>query len=342
MSRRNVAIGLAIASTAAVTAAAVTLALTTVAERDRTTATASPITADDGAAALASVGVRPPAKGAYLGAWVKPALFSDAGRVAAVDALAGDIGRRLDVVQNYHRWTDDFPTDFDRSIAHSGAIPLISWAGTDTRLIALGDDDEVIRQRARALKAWRAPMMLRWRWEMDRDNLQNEIHGPKDYIAAWKRIRSVFAAEGAGNVSFVWCPLAEGFGTGEAQKFYPGDDEVDWVCADAYTLDPRTPLETVLAPFLRWAAPTGKPIVVAEFGTVPGRSGERARWLAGVPPLVAKYPQVKAMLYFDSDTEQRGEDRRWSLRWDHRDINAFAQLARNPALNPRRLPVKTQ
>ena len=40
--------------------------------------------------------------------------------------------------------------------------------------------------------------------------------------------------EGATNVGWVWCPLATGFTDGRAQKYYPGDDQVDWLCADVY------------------------------------------------------------------------------------------------------------
>jgi len=34
---------------------------------------------------------------------------------------------------------------------------------------------------------------------------------------------------------------------------YPGNDQVDLLCADAYTPYSDEPLEDVLAPFVRWA-----------------------------------------------------------------------------------------
>jgi hypothetical protein len=334
MSRRSLTIALALVVTLALTITALALALTRVRTGSGAQPQPAPVSTPPAAASGAPAPV-PPRTGALLGAWVKPDQFTDAGRIAALDGFTRSVGRPLDVVQDYHKWNDEFPDEFDRTVAHSGAIPLISWGGTDTHLIAVGDDDEVIHQRAQALKAWRAPVLLRWRWEMDRPNLAGEVHGPAEYIAAWKRIRAVFRAERVSNVSFVWCPLAEGFGSGKAQDYYPGSDQVDWLCADAYTLDPGQPLEDLLAPFLSWAQPLGKPIVIAEFGSVPGKDGQRAAWISAVPALVAKYPQLKALLYFDADTQQRTEERRWSLRWDQRDVQAFAGLARDPALNTR-------
>ena len=71
-----------------------------------------------------------------------------------------------------------------------------------------------------------------------------------------------------------------------------------------------------------------------------GEEGQRAAWLSAIPALVAKYPQLKALLYFDADTTQRGEERRWSLRWDSQDVKAFARLAGVPALNTRHRRLK--
>jgi hypothetical protein len=281
-----------------------------------------------------SGGVRPPATGALLGAWVKPERFTESGRLAAKDQFETSVGRKLDIVHDFHKWGDEFPSAFDEQIVRAGAIPLISWAGTDTKLVAIGDEDETIRQRARAIKKFGKPLLLRWRWEMDRPNLQGEVHGPADYIAAWKRVRAVFAKEQVMNASFVWCPLAEGFASGKAQAYYPGDDQVDWLCADAYTLTPgRQPLSGLLDPFLSWAEPRHKPVIIAEFGTIPGAPGERARWLAEAGALVAKRPAIKALVYFDADTDQHGVARRWSLQWDSADVAAFAALAKDPLLN---------
>ena len=58
------------------------------------------------------------------------------------------------------------------------------------------------------------------------------------YVAAWDHIRAIFTAVGATNVSWVWCPTGIGFEDGRAKPYYPGDNEVDWVCADVYSSPP--------------------------------------------------------------------------------------------------------
>ncbi len=156
-------------------------------------------------------GPRPPAQGAYFGARVKGTAYTDSADIAAVDHLQQDIGRRLAIVHVYHLWQDPFPSRSDLAFLRQGSTLLLSWSGTDTREIAAGRYDSMIRQRARAIKAVGKQIFLEWRWEMDRPGLQAQIHSPANYIAAWDHIRSIFAQEHVTNVGWVWCPTAHGF-----------------------------------------------------------------------------------------------------------------------------------
>src|SRR5260370_40588622 len=108
---------------------------------------------------------------------------------------------------------------------------------------------------------------MEFRHEMDRPNVQWAVHGPQNYIKAWDHIRTIFTQVGATNVGWVWCPTGYGFSVGRAQAFYPGNAEVDWVCADVYGFTPRQSLREAAQPFLNWAAHTGKPIIIGEFAT---------------------------------------------------------------------------
>ncbi|HEV7899843.1 MAG TPA: hypothetical protein VGP31_18565 [Planosporangium sp.] len=143
---------------------------------------------------------------------------------------------------------------------------MISWAGADTRAITAGQYDQAVRTGARAVREYGKPLLLRFRWEMDRPNMAASMWSPADYVAAWKHVRSIFTAEGASNASWVWCPTNEGFVGGYAPPFCPGDDQVDWVCVDVYAGTKFAPLGELLKPFLEWSArhPT-KPIIIGEF-----------------------------------------------------------------------------
>ena len=181
----------------------------------------------------------------------------------------------------YHRWGSPFPDAADRYFVRSGKVLLLTWSGTpNTRKIIAGDYDALIRSRAQAVKRLGRPILMEFRHEMDRPNLQWAVHGPTDYIAAWDHIRAIFAQVGATNVGWVWCPTGYGFAVGRAQAFYPGDNEVDWVCADIYSPSAAQSLQDAAAPFLSWARHTGKPILIGEFG-VGGSPSTWPRWLRG-------------------------------------------------------------
>jgi hypothetical protein len=287
-----------------------------------------------------STSVPQPPSGAYVGAWVKPEKYTEQGHIDAVESFEREVGRKLDVIHNYHTWEDFFPSEFDLYVAGRGSTLLLSWAGVDTRDIADGKHDGLIRTRARDLKTLGAPVLLEWRWEMDRPNLESVVHGPEEYIAAWKRIRSLFHEEGADNIDWVWCPTAEGFAEGRAPAYYPGDDQVDWVCVDAYALTPDVPLMDELRPFLEWTRGHDKPVIIGEFGTQTDRPGKRASWLDDVAAAVRKHPQIKALLYFDSNIDRDGKKRFWSLRNTREDVEAFGRLMAEPYFNPRKLPTR--
>src|SRR6185437_1552341 len=222
-----------------------------------------------------STGLLVPSSGAYMGAYVQPTDYSSAGQVAAVQTFEHLIGSSIDLVHVYHPWTQPFPSAADEQFVGSGKVLLLTWGGTpDTKKIVAGDYDSLIKQRAQAVKGLARPILMEFRHEMDRPNLQWAVHGPAEYKKAWDHIRSVFTDEGVTNVGWVWCPTGYGFQVGRAQAFYPGNNEVDWVCADVYSFRPSQSLAAASAPFMRFALPTGKPILIGEFAV----NGAPASW----------------------------------------------------------------
>jgi Glycosyl hydrolase family 26 len=279
--------------------------------------------------------VRPPDKGAYVGAWIKPAELTHAGRLAAVDTLETDLGRPLRIITTYRRFEQPVGTSSDKVLLAQGATLMVSWATGDTRSILDGAYDRLIEQQALAIKKIRKPVLLRVRWEMDRPNLRATMWSGADYIAAWKYIRAVFDREKVTNVSWVWCPTAEGFQRGDAPQFYPGDDQVDWTCVDVYAGATFQPIGQLMGPFLQWAAQHPKPIVVGEFGVAKAwGSAARAAWLADASRTFKANPQIKAVAYFESDPAGNGPKQQFQLTGDKPAFKAFARLTRDPYFNP--------
>jgi hypothetical protein len=262
-------------------------------------------TESSSAIALRTSGPKPPADGAWVGAAVQPTAYTPAGRIQAFRDFEQATGRRLDIVHTYHQWRVPFPDAVDKHFLDQDQQVLIGWAGSDCPGIAAGRYDALIRQRARDVKALGKPVLIAFRWEMDRPNLRAQVRSAADYVAAWKHVRKIFAEVGATDVGWVWAPTAKGMAGGDARQFYPGDDQVDWIGVDAYTGPQLRPFATVLQPFMRFAGGhPGKPVMVAEFGLA-DRDGKRPAWLAAAQKYVRQQPRIKAVLYFNGNSQQR-------------------------------------
>ncbi|WP_433333585.1 glycoside hydrolase family 26 protein [Spirillospora sp. CA-294931] len=313
--------------------------------------------------ARAGVAPTPPKQGAYFGAWLgeseapesKPTASpgpSADGETSPSASPGGDVvapfekdlGRRLDIVQRYVGWQSKFPDEGDSGAMKDGRYLLLTWAGADTKEIVGGKHDEVIKERARAIKEAGRPIFLRWQRDMDKPGLQDKrIHSAADFIAAWKHIRGIFTAEKVDNVAWVWCPTAGGFGSRGAPAYYPGDDQVDWICSDAQPggdYDYRDLSET-LKLFIEWARDRPKPLMIAELGVPQAYGARRAEWLRKAAKTLQD-PQIKAVVYFNSNEqaeEPRDKRRMYSVTGDKRAVSALREMATTPFFNPQNLPV---
>jgi len=278
-----------------------------------------------------------PATGILFGAWVQPkGNFQQPDRIAAVDALESAIGRKLDIVNTYRRFEEPFPTESDQSFVAGGRTLMLSWVVNDTQEVNSGSIDAQLTNWADRMRDFNHPMLVRLRWEMDRPNLRAEVWSPEDYIEAWKHIQDIFRAEQVENVSWVWCPTAAGFDTdGDAPSFYPGDDRVDWLCANAYPSVAQPALRDVLLPFLQWAAQHPKPVLIGEYGVSRSLTpAQRAKLLSDDAKLFQADTQIRAVSYFDGDPDGNKAPLLWGIRDDDTAVAAFAAMARDPYFNP--------
>lgn len=268
-----------------------------------------------------------------MGAAVVPQDYSAPGRIQAFQDFERVTGRKLDVVHTYHPWQEPFPSEVDKHFLDNGQQVLTGWAGSDCPGIAAGEYDDLIRQRANDVKRLGKPIMMAFRWEMDRPNLQAEVRSAKDYIAAWKHTRKIFEEEGATNVGWVWAPTAKGFTGGYAQKYYPGDDQVDWIAVDAYTGLQLKPFAQVMQAFMTFAKQhPGKPVMIAEFG-LSDRDGKRPAWLKAAREYVKQHEEIKAVLYFNGNMEAR-ETAQLALQPSATGKQAFNTWLADPYFNP--------
>jgi hypothetical protein len=274
-----------------------------------------------------------PARGAWFGYYAQTAVYSQPAAQAAVTSLEAATGRTAGIDHWYEPWGDKFPTWRQPWDFSNGRIPMISWGKERADVILSGADDAYIAARADGIKALGKAVFLRWFWEMDFSQNRAYSQSPQAYIAAWRHIHAIFTARGVTNVAWVWCPNASSFKTGSAQRYYPGDDVVDWICADGYNFAPDSPyreFEPIFTAFYDWASQRPKPLMIGEYGDQQAAPGKRAAWLdAAHSALVKKFPRILAVVYFHSDSEHD-----WTLDDEPDALAAFRRMALDPYFNP--------
>jgi hypothetical protein len=252
-----------------------------------------------------------------------------------VGELERTLGMQFPLIQIYTAWGDKpdqrFPLRLVRAIRDYGSIPVITWEPWLTDFentlhphlplrtardrhgmgaVAEGQYDFYLDAWAREAAEYAHPLMIRFGHEMNdpyRYPWGPQNNTKEEYIAAWRHVVERFRAAGATNVLWVWSPhVAYEYW----ELYYPGDEYVDWAATGALNYGP-------IAQWSQWwsfaeifgtkyatLSALGKPIMVAEFGSL-AVGGDRAAWyreaLAALPHT---YPAVKALLFFEVGRDQ--------------------------------------
>ena len=124
-----------------------------------------------------------------------------------------------------------------------------------------------------------------------------------------------------------------------AQPFYPGDDVVDWMCADGYNWAPNKagaryePFQELFQAFYNWSVPHNKPLMVGETGVQENNPGDKANWLkAAHVAMTQHYPNIVAWLYFDT-RNANGLNNEWWLESDPQTYQQWKDMAADPYFN---------
>ncbi|RYZ34141.1 MAG: cellulose synthase, partial [Sphingobacteriales bacterium] len=230
--------------------------------------------------------------GFYTGIYL-PAVQEES-TLAPVQAFEKSAGKQLSLVSLYQFWGPEslknFPKGLLDQVINRGSIPMITWEPFVSAFperpdapwlryekkalwaISIGTFDEYIKAYAEKIKDLNAPVFIRFAHEPDNPQYPWSAKGentPADYIGAWRRVVSLFAEVGAGNVTWVynpWDPLT-------VEDYYPGEQFVDWVgitCLN-YGLASRKgswqSFDSLYQPFRPALLRLQKPVMLAEFGS---------------------------------------------------------------------------
>jgi len=258
--------------------------------------------------------------------------YLDLSGLTAAQSLArrrAETGRDPRIVHLFYDWYDPLP---DRVALPAGAVLMLSWRGTFYRSINDGSADAMIVRDARALVRYRLPVFLRWGWEMDGHwydwSGASNNQDPAGYVAAWRHLHDLFAAQGATNVAWVWSPnsranpLVAWNATG---NYYPGDSYVDWVGLSGYSYGRESPqylFGTIVAGY-----GGRKPIMIAETGVSDSGGTTKPDWIAALGAWIAAHPAVGALVWFDTDA---GGGTNWRIDTSAAAIAAYRALVTAP------------
>jgi hypothetical protein len=248
-----------------------------------------------------------------------------------------------------------FPTTPLEDIRAYGAIPVLSLNSTSSppsleqpafRLAKINDGsfDSYLQYFAAKAKEWGHPFFIRFNWEMNGFWFpwSEGVNGnkPGEFVEAWRHVHDIFAAAGATNVSWVWCPNVNVYGElAKLGPLYPGNKYVDWTCLDGFNwgirhgspgwltfnqIYHRTYKQIVrLAP--------KKPMMIAEIATS-NKGGSKSAWITNMLKTVrTRYRKIRALIWHDMEDRGTG----WPIETSsHKARKAFKKGIRNPAYRP--------
>lgn len=195
-----------------------------------------------------------------------------------------------------------------------GAIPLMDMGSDGATLaeIAAGTKDSYLTAWAKAARSYGKPFFLRWDWEMNGTWFkwgEEAAASPSQFKNAWRHFHDIVEAQGATNVTWVWCPNSKFKGATSLSALYPGGEYVDWTCVDGYNHG-KNPIKP--ARWLAFSTVFGgtyntllnlapeKPVMIGEVASTE-IGGSKARWIADgfATRLPVRFPQIKAVSWFN-------------------------------------------
>jgi hypothetical protein len=295
---------------------------------------------------------------------VAPGAFTDARGVRALAAFEEKTKRHQDIFHAYHRGSHQiFPTPAEIAIARQKGkerILFLNWkpAGASWAAIAKGDpktDAFLDRLAAHIDRNFPEQFFFAVHHEAE-DNVREKAgsgYTAKDYAAMFRHVVERLRARGAHNVVTVLVHMAYVPHTSKRwfKAMYPGDDVVDWIGFDTYAysdpgyghgdfaelLNRRAGNRPTWPGFYNWsvAEHPDKPLMVAEWGVWSSKQNPRhkAQFYREVGRQIGRFPNIRAMVHFDTPRSREGRDSRVDATPDA--LAAYRWLGRLPVFQVR-------
>ncbi|WP_300607237.1 glycoside hydrolase family 26 protein [Trebonia sp.] len=242
-----------------------------------------------------------------------------------VEKFAAATGIQPRIVLWYGGWGDPFWTEFAHEVAAHGALPLVQVNPGQATMasVAAGKYDAYLRSYADAVRKFGGPVVIGFAPEMNGTWYQwGRGHTPpSEWVAAWRHIVTLFRAQGARNVIWLWTVNAVNAAEkADLRDWWPGASYVTWVGIDGYFYFAS---ETFASVFGRTVAEirsfTQDPVLISETATGPVAGPSKiAELFAGV-----KADHLVGFVWFDQAQHDGIYHQDWRLEDNPTALAAF-------------------
>ena len=263
----------------------------------------------------------PPVMASYLG------VYED-GSPPAYQPIAGfaaTVGRQPNLAAYFSGWAQPFATSFARRLRGHGVVPFVQIDPTYASVagIAAGDYDGYLRSYAGSVRSFGGAVVIGFGHEMNAP-WYSWGYGhvpPPVFIAAWRHIVTLFRAEGADNVTWLWTVNQDRGNTGPVRSWWPGAQYVTWVGIDGYYFRPADTFATVFGQTIGQVRKfTSKPVLLSETAVGPdaGQFVKTGDLFAGM----RRY-RTLGLVWFDKSQHQGIYHQDWRIEGDPAAVAAF-------------------
>lgn len=246
---------------------------------------------------------------------------------SGIDEFAQSVGMQPNLVSYYSPWSEPFEAHFANSAKSHGARTVVQMDPSSVSLarIASGQYDKYLQSFAAEVRAFGSKVVISFGHEMNGNwyswGYQNTP--AKTFVAAWRRIVTVFRTAGAHNVIWLWTvnvinndlpvPIPD------PTPWWPGRSYVNWVGIDGYYYDRDASFAQIFGPtIVAVRALTRDSILIAETGAA--RSAGQAVKINDLFNGVRTYGLL-GFVWFDENVQGRA--------WRISSPGAFAAFRRN-------------
>jgi mannan endo-1,4-beta-mannosidase len=279
----------------------------------------------------AASGALPQTPASYLGVYES----GPPGTYLPVADFARAAGKQPNLVGYYSGWGEPFKTSFASTDRSHGAATLVQWDPSlaSVAVIAAGGYDGYLRSFADSVRALDYPVIIGFGHEMNA-GWYSWGYGhlsAATFVAAWRHIVTLFRAQGAGNVTWLWTIQADEPGTGPIASWWPGARYVTWIGIDGYYYRPYQTFASIFGKTIAQVrAFTGLPVLISEAAVGPQAGPARK-----IPDLFAgmrRYGTL-GLVWFDIAQDDGVYHQDWHVEDSQAAATAFRRYAAELALS---------